>query len=183
MAARRASAACLGVVALAIGAGGCGSDVARPIAAVGGTQPRGSMTITIPVRPGDVDPLRATSPIDALVSRQLFEPLVEKLSGPYGDARRRPGLAVSLRPAKRKTQWRIRLRPSVRFQDGLPLDSSAVVANAARWRTTAAGRALLPGLTAADAPRPDLVRLFFDHPVSGVPRLLASTRLGIVSQR
>jgi hypothetical protein len=42
---------------------------------------------------------------------------------------------------------------------------------------------LLPGLVAADAPRPDLVRLILDRPVPGMRRLLASPRLGIVSPR
>jgi peptide/nickel transport system substrate-binding protein len=58
-----------------------------------------------------------------------------------------------------------------------------VLANAQRWRTTLEGQALLPGLAAADAPRPDLVRLIFDGPNPDVARELASVRLGIVSPR
>src|SRR5207253_117257 len=69
------------------------------------------------------------------------------------------------------------------FQDGSPLDASAVVVNAERWRASAAGRALLPGLEAADAPRPDLMRLFLARPLADVRRRLASPRLGIVSPR
>src|SRR5436190_557050 len=166
------------------GATACGSDTAGPIAAAGGEpQPRGAMTIAIPAPPRELDPLLATAPVDRLVTRQLFEPLMEQLTGPYDDVRRLPGLGVSVRPAEAKTLWRIRLRSGVRFQDGSPLDASAVVANAERWRTTAVGRGLLPGLVAADAPRPDLVRLIFDRRTANLPRRLASPRLGIVSPR
>ncbi len=128
-----------------------------------------------------IDPLLAKSPVDRLVAGQIFEPLTRRLEGPYDDVRRIPGLALSARPAEGRRLWRVRLRPDVRFQDGGPLDAGAVVANAERWLTTSAGRALLPGLTAADAPRPDLVRLILDRPLADLPRRLASPRLGIVS--
>jgi len=111
------------------------------------------------------------------------EPLIERLAGPYGDVRRLSGLARSARPLAGATVWRLLLRAGVRFQDGTLFNASAVLANAQRWRTTDAGRALLPGLVAADAPRPDLVRLFFDHPTRDVPRLLSNPRLAIVSPR
>ncbi len=139
------------------------------------------MTIAIPARPRLIDPLLATSPVDRLVAGQIYEPLTRRLQGPYDDVRRVPGLARSARPAEGRRLWRIRLRPDVRFQDGGPLDAAAVVANAERWLTTSAGRALLPGLSAADAPRPDLVRLILDRPLPDLPRRLASPRLGIVS--
>jgi ABC-type transport system substrate-binding protein len=93
------------------------------------------------------------------------------------------GLALSVRPAAGGTVWRIRLRSRPRFQDGSPIDASAVAANAARWLTSPAGQALLPGLVAADAPRPDLVRLIGDRPLDGVRGALASPRLGLVSPR
>jgi peptide/nickel transport system substrate-binding protein len=178
---RRAAAASLAVVAIA--AAGCGSSGDGSVAAGGEPGPRGAMTIAIAAAPRQADPLLARTPVDRLVDRQLYEPLVETLSGPYDDVRRRPGLALSVRPAEGGTLWRVRLRSGVRFQDGSPLDASAVVANAERWRTTAAGRALVPGLVAADAPRPDLVRLIGDHPLPGLRRRLASPRLGIVSPR
>jgi ABC-type transport system substrate-binding protein len=182
--AARAIAAGLVVGALAVGAAGCGSDNAGSIAAAGGEpQPRGAMTVAIPSPPGELDPLIATAPVDRLVARQLYEPLVERLSGPYDDVRRLPGLGISVSPAEGGTLWRIRLRSGVRFQDGSRLDASAVVANAERWQTTAAGQALLPGLAAADAPRPDLVRLILDRPIADMPRRLASPRLAIVSPR
>jgi peptide/nickel transport system substrate-binding protein len=180
MTGRRVAAASL---ALALAAAGCGSSNGGSAGAVAELQPRGAMTIAVPAGPHRLDPLFATGAVDRLVDRQLFEPLVERLSGPYDDVRRLPGLALSARPAERGLLWRIRLRSNVRFQDGSLLDSSAVVANADRWRTTPAGRTLLPGLYAADAPRPDLVRLFLTHPLPDLPRRLASPRLGIVSPR
>jgi peptide/nickel transport system substrate-binding protein len=170
----------LGALALT----GCGSQNGASVVAAGGEpSPRGTMTIAVPDRPHDLDPMSATSPVDRLVSRQLFEPLVERLTGPYDDVRHLPGLAVAVRPAAGRTLWRIRLRSRVRFQDGSPLDASAVVANAERWLISPTGRALLPGLVAADAPRPNLVRLIGDRPMSGVRRALASARLAIVSPR
>jgi peptide/nickel transport system substrate-binding protein len=169
----------LGVAPLA----GCGAQNGSVVAAGGEPAPRGTMAIAVPAGPHELDPLSASSPVDRLVSRQLFEPLVERLTGPYGDVRHLAGLALGVRPAADRTLWRIRLRSRVRFEDGSPLDASAVAANAARWRTTPAGQALLPGLVAADAPRPDLVRLIGDRPMRGVRRALASPRLGIVSPR
>jgi peptide/nickel transport system substrate-binding protein len=162
---------------------GCGSATGGSIAASGEPQPHGTMAIAVPSRPQRVDPLLATTPVDRLVAAQLFEPLTRGVVGPYDDVRRIPGLALSARPAERGRLWRIQLRPDVRFQDGSPLDASAVVANAERWRTTAAGRSLLPGLVAADAPRPDLVRLIVDRPLPNLRSRLASPRLAIVSPR
>jgi ABC-type transport system substrate-binding protein len=179
----RASAATLIAIA-AIPLAGCGSQSEPSVVAAGGEPPaRGSMTIAVPARPHDLDPLTASSSVDRLVSRQLFEPPVERLSGPYGDVRHRPGLALSVRPAAGGTLWRLRLRPSARFQDGSPIDASAVAANAQRWLASPVGQALLPGLVAADAPRPDLVRLIGDQRMPGVRRALASPRLGLVSPR
>lgn len=162
----------------------CGSQSEPSVVAAGSEPPaRGAMTIAVPSRPGELDPLTAASPVDRFVSRQLFEPLVERLSGPYGDVRHVTGLALSVRPAAGGTVWRIRLRSRPRFQDGSPIDASAVAANAARWLSSPAGPALLPGLVAADAPRPDLVRLIGDRPMQGVRRALAAARLGLVSPR
>jgi ABC-type transport system substrate-binding protein len=173
------------LVAIAvISVAGCGSQSESSLVVAGAEPgPRGTMTIAVPSRPHDLDPLTASLPVDRLVSRQLFEPLVERLSGPFGDVRHRAGLALSVRPAAGERLWRIRLRASARFQDGAPIDASAVALNAERWLTSPAGQALLPGLVAADAPRPDLVRLIGDRPMPGMRRALASPRLGLVSPR
>jgi peptide/nickel transport system substrate-binding protein len=178
---RSARAIAAGLVVATL-ASGCGSDGASPIAAAGAEPaPRGAITIAVPAPPRELDPLLASAPVDRLVTRQLYEPLVERLSGPYDDVRELPGLGLSVQPAEGGRLWRIRLRAGIRFQDGSPFQASAVVANARRWRTTDAGQALLPGLAAADAPRPDLVRLVFARPLPDLRRRLASPRLGIVS--
>ena len=45
------------------------------------------------------------------------------------------------------------------------------------------GQALLPGLVAVDAPRPDLVQFIFDEPDRDLVHQLASSRLGLISPR
>jgi peptide/nickel transport system substrate-binding protein len=116
------------------------------------------------------------------VSRQIHEPLVAELSGPFEAARRVPGLAISALPSSDRTVWRLRLRGGVRFQDGAPFNASAVLANVERWRATPQGRALI-GDALVDAPRPDLVRFILAAPDPGFDSALASARLGIVSPR
>jgi peptide/nickel transport system substrate-binding protein len=95
--------------------------------------------------------------------------------------RRVRGLAIAWRSTPDREIWSFRLRRGIRFQDGTPFNSSAVLSNAERWRTLPAGRALLPELVAADAPRPDIVRFILASPVRDLPARLASPRLGIVS--
>jgi peptide/nickel transport system substrate-binding protein len=143
----------------------------------------GALVWALADRPAEVDPLLATRRSDQLVTRQVHEPLVEQLAAPFGDARRLPGLAVSSGASAGYTIWHFALRQGVRFQDGTPFNAGAVLANAERWRTTTAGRALLPDLFAADAPRPDLVRFFLDRPDPDFPARLSDPRLGIVSPR
>jgi ABC-type transport system substrate-binding protein len=173
-----------GLLAAILVLAGCGSS--QNTAGGGVTAqpaPGGTLGIAIPARPAVLDPLFATTRSDQLVSRQLFEPLTESLTGPYGDVRRLPGLAVASRPSPDQTIWHLRLRHGVRFQDGTLLNATAVLANAVRWRASPVGAALLPGLSAVDAPRPDLVRFILDHPDAAFPQRLASPRLGLVSPR
>ena len=177
-------ASALAAVLLAAAGAGCGSDVNTPVGAAGALPaPTGTLTIAAPGSPGPIDPLVAADPASLLLVRQVFEPLVETLTGPYDDVRRVPGPVLSARSSSDHTRWRLRLRPGIVFQDGARLDAEAVLANATRWRTTTAGRALLPGLVAADAPRPGLVRLFFDRSVPGLRQALAQPQLGLVSPK
>jgi peptide/nickel transport system substrate-binding protein len=132
-------------------------------------------------RAAELDPLLATTRSELLVTRQVHEPLVESLSGPFGDVRGQRGLARSWRPSRDREIWRFELRHRVRFQDGAPFNAAAVLVNVERWRSLPAERALLGELVAADAPRPDLVRFILSRPVGDLPRRLASPRLGIVS--
>lgn len=128
-----------------------------------------------------LDPLAATTRAEQLVTRQAHEPLVESLHGPFGGGRRERGLARSWRSSRDREIWRFELRRRVRFQDGTPFNAAAVLANAERWAQRPQGRALLPELVAADAPRPDLARFILDRAVPDLPQRLASPRLGIVS--
>jgi peptide/nickel transport system substrate-binding protein len=173
------------LLALALLAGGCGDDDEASQAATGTGAPGegGTLVWALERDPEDLDPLLAGTAAGEIVCRQIYEPLVEQLAGPFDDASRVPGLALSARPSSDRTIWRLRLRPGITFQDGTPLDASAVLANAERWSTTEAGRALLPNLFEADAPRPDLVRFFLSAPDSRFDERLGSPRLGIVSPR
>jgi ABC-type transport system substrate-binding protein len=162
---------------------GCGS-VSPSVGGAGALPaPTGSLAIALPGAAGSLDPLEARTPYQELLVRQLDEPLVERLSGPYDDVRSVAGPAISVSPAGHATEWRVRLRPGIRFQDGARLDAGAVLVNAERWRTTVEGRSLLPGLVAVDAPRPDLVRFFLDRSDARFPRRLAAPQLGLVSPR
>jgi peptide/nickel transport system substrate-binding protein len=162
---------------------GCGGDSAVSVSPGSPPTPAGTLRIALPAGPQTYDPLFATTTTDRLIAGQIYEPLTRTVSGPYGETAQEPGLAIASQPGAHRTIWRIRLRPGVRFSDGARLDASAVLQNATRWRATPEGQALLPGLVAADAPRPDLVRFIFDRPNANLVRQLASVRLGIVSPR
>jgi len=164
-------------------AAGCGGDSAESVTPGSQPTPSGTLRIAIPDRPGSLDPLLATSAADRLVVGQIYEPLTRAISGPYGEGVSQSGVALWAHPGAGGTIWRVRLRPGVSFSDGAHLDAAAVLENVMRWRTTPEGQALLPGLVAADAPAPDLVRFIFDRPVTDLRRELASVRLGVVSPR
>jgi peptide/nickel transport system substrate-binding protein len=174
----------VGCAASLLGAG-CGGNEAdtgsgADLPPAGGS---GSLTYALPEVPGGLDPLAASSRAQQTVTRQVHEPLVSRLTGPYGDTGKEPGLALSVRPSDGRTVWTLALRPGVRFQDGTPFNGAAVLANARRWRTSSAGQRLLPDLFAVDAPRPDQVRFLLERPVADLRSRLASPRLGIVSPR
>jgi peptide/nickel transport system substrate-binding protein len=174
----RGAAAVAGLVVLAVGCGDGEGETAGPGAGVSG---RGTLAYALAERAGEVDPLLADSRSELLVTRQIHEPLVDSLTAPFGGVRPVRGLAIAWRSTANDEIWSFRLRGGIRFQDGTPLNASAVLANVERWRTLPVGRALIPELVAADAPRPDLVRLILATPVPNLPRALASPRLGIVS--
>jgi peptide/nickel transport system substrate-binding protein len=162
----------------------CGDEEpSPPVAEVDVSDRGGTLRWTLPEAPSQLDPLRASSRADELVTRQVHEPLTAELAGPFGDVRRVPGLALSALPSDDETIWRLRLRRGVRFQDGSPFNAAAVVANAERWRSTSEGRALLPDLVGADAPRPELVRFVLARPDPRLDAKLAEPRLGVVSPR
>jgi ABC-type transport system substrate-binding protein len=161
------------------GGGGGGTEARNdglPPAGGGGT-----LGYALPSLPATLDPLVAQSRAAQTVTRQVYEPLIERLAGPYVQSAGQPGLALSARPSRDRTIWTVTLRTDVRFEDGMPFNASAVVANSRRWQSSAAGRKLLPHLFAVDAPRPDEVRFLLDQPVPDLVSRLSSPRLGIVS--
>jgi peptide/nickel transport system substrate-binding protein len=164
--------------------GGCGGDdplegSASSASATAG----GSLKWGFEDRPSTIDPLLADTRSEQVVSRQIHEPLVATLAGPYGDVRRVPGLALSSSSAANDTVWSFRIRQGVRFQDGSPLNAGAVLANGRRWLTTEEGQAAMPNLFAVDAPRPDLVRFLLRAPDPSFPEVLSGPRTGIVAPR
>jgi peptide/nickel transport system substrate-binding protein len=163
---------------------GCGDDDPGAAGIGVGAQAGGGGAVVwaLPERPAHLDPLFARTDAEQLVSRQIHEPLVARLSGPFDNARQVNGLALSALPSSDATVWRLRLRPGVSFGDGAPFNSGAVLANVQRWRAFAAGRALLADAL-VDAPRPDLVRFILPAPDPRFDRALASPRLGVVSPR
>lgn len=185
MGARAILAALAAGLGLAAAAAGCaesqpGTPTPAPAgeAGVGGTL---VWAVAGPVR--TLDPLSAASRAERILTRQIHEPLVERLRGPFGEGGRVPGPARRLRPAAGGTVWVLRLRPGIRFQDGSLLNAAAVQANAERWLASAAGRELLPRLVAVDSPTPASVRFILSAPDPKLPERLASPRLGLVSPR
>jgi peptide/nickel transport system substrate-binding protein len=181
----RLRAAILGAIAL-LGLAGCGgsgdsgSRVSTGLPPAGGG---GTLAYAVPALSSTLDPLAAQTRAEQTVTRQVFEPLIERLTGPYQQATPQAGLALEARPSRDRTTWTVTLRPNVRFQDGTPFNAAAVLANSRRWQTDPAGQSLLPHLFAVDAPRPDEVRFLLDQPVPDLVRRLSSPRLGIVSPR
>jgi ABC-type transport system substrate-binding protein len=177
---RAATLAALALLAL----GGCGDgddDGTQRISQLAPAGGNGTLTYALPSLPATLDPLAAKGRYAQTVIRQVYEPLIGQLTGPYGQTETKPGLALSARPSPNRTTWTVTLRSGVRFQDGTPFNAAAVLANSRRWQTDPRGRALLPGLFAVDAPRPDEVRFLLDKPVGDLPSRLASPLLGIVS--
>lgn len=162
------------------GSGGGGAPVSSTLLPAGGG---GTLTYALPALPSTLDPLAAQTRPALTVTRQIYEPLIERLTGPYAQAPPQAGLALEARPSRDRTTWTITLRPNVRFQDGMPFNAAAVLANSRRWQTNPAGQRLLPHLFAVDAPRPDEVRFLLDKPDPNLVARLGSPRLGIVSPR
>jgi peptide/nickel transport system substrate-binding protein len=177
---RAAAFVLLAAVALAGCGGGDGAEVMSALPPAGGG---GTLSYALPSLPSTLDPLAAQTRTELTVTRQVYEPLIERLSGPYGQASPQAGLALAARPSSDRTTWTVTLRSGVRFQDGTPFNAAAVLANSRRWQSDPAGRTLLPHLFAVDAPRPDEVRFLLDSPLPDLVRRLASPRLGIVSPR
>jgi peptide/nickel transport system substrate-binding protein len=177
---RAATAICLIALPALAGCGGSdgGARVSTGLPPAGGG---GTLAYALPALPSTLDPLAAQTRAEQTVTRQIYEPLIERLSGPYVQAAPQAGLALEARPSPNRTTWTVTLRSGVRFQDGTPFNAAAVLANSRRWQSDPAGKKLLPHLFAVDAPRPDEVRFLLDAPVPDLVSRLTSPRLAIVS--
>jgi peptide/nickel transport system substrate-binding protein len=143
--------------------------------------PSGELRIAVSGSIRTLDPLLADDRAERIASRQIHEPLLSSLTGPFGQSRRLTGPARSFESSGGDTIWTARLRPRVKFQNGEPLDADAVRANAARWMLVPPGPELLPELAATDSPRPGLVRFLLDRPSPRFPKELADAHLGLVA--
>ena len=168
---------------LAVLLAGCGDEGAARFSASEDVRPGGggALTLTIPPPGGFLDPLRARNTSAQLLSRQIFEPLVSTQHPPYESRERARGLALGWSHSRDYRVWAFQLRSEVEFHDGEPFSARAVAANAQRWIAEPAAEELLPGLIAADAPRPGLVRFIFARPIRNLPARLDDPRLGLVS--
>ncbi len=169
--------------ALAALAAGCAGDENEGTPALSAGEPLGeggSLVWAVADEVTDIDPLAADTRAEQLLTRQIHEPLVASLAGPFGDTRRVPGLARGASTSGDATIWTFRLRTGVDFQDGSPFNAEAVLANAERWQSTAAGRELLPDLVDVFAPRFDVVRFILAQPDRAFDERLAAPQLGIV---
>jgi peptide/nickel transport system substrate-binding protein len=180
---RLAAILALPVLLAAVGCGGSGDSDSRVTSRLPPAGGGGTLSYALPSLPATLDPLAAATRAEQTVTRQVYEPLIEHLTGPYQQAAPQAGLALEARPSRDRTTWTVTLRPNVRFQDGTPFNAAAVLANSLRWQTDPAGQSLLPHLFAVDAPRPDEVRFLLDQPLPDLVRRLTSPRLGIVSPR
>jgi peptide/nickel transport system substrate-binding protein len=162
-------------------ASACDDDVAVRNGGGSGVEAGGTLKVVAADPIETLDPLHVVTRSERLASRQVYEPLRSIQRGPFGASRRSPGVAGSFRPNPDATIWTARLRRGVTFSNGDPLDADAVLVNADRWIGSAAGRARIPELAAADSPRPGRVRFLLDRPSRHFPSRLADPRFGLVA--
>ena len=120
----------------------CVGDPAAPAPEQPAVPGGGELRVGIESDPGSLDPGHATDTSSALVTRQVFETLVDIDSG-FAVV---PRLATRFERSADGRTWTFTLRPGVRFHDGSPFDATAVAANLSRARDFARYRELLePG--------------------------------------
>jgi len=106
----------------------------------------GSLRVALTADPTTLDPWNANDANTLLVSRQIFETLVDYEPGAFKIV---PKLAESWSVSSDGRSWTFALRRGVKFHDGTDLDAAAVVLNFDRARQTAHP---LRGPVAADRP-------------------------------
>src|SRR4030088_1672291 len=104
----------------------------------------GSFRVALSADGTTLDPWNANEPSTLLVTRQIFETLVDYEPGGFKIV---PKLAESWSLSPDGRAWTFTLRRGVKFHDGTDLDAAAVVLNFERARQTANG---LGGAAGAD---------------------------------
>jgi peptide/nickel transport system substrate-binding protein len=97
-------------------------------------QPGGTLRVALSSEPTTLDPWNAIDASSLLVTRQIFETLVEYEPGGF---RIIPKLAESWQVSGEGRIWTFALRRGVKFHDGTDFDAAAVVLNLERARLTA----------------------------------------------
>jgi peptide/nickel transport system substrate-binding protein len=100
----------------------------------GGVEIGGSFRVALTADITTLDPWNANEPSTLVVTRQIFETLVDYEPGGFKIV---PKLAESWSPSSDGRAWTFTLRRGVKFHDGTDLDAAAVVLNFERARQTA----------------------------------------------
>jgi peptide/nickel transport system substrate-binding protein len=111
------------------------------------------LRVGLPSIPAVLDPATALDGTVPLITRQIFETLVQYREG-SSDVE--PGLATSWTVSRDGLQWTFRIRDGVRFHDGTPL--------AARHVAESLDRVIVPGHPLAPSPNPAGPRLLRGSP-------------------
>jgi peptide/nickel transport system substrate-binding protein len=100
----------------------------------GGVETGGSFRVALTADLTTLDPWNASDANTLLVTKQIFETLVDYEPGGFKIV---PKLAESWSPSSDGRSWTFSLRRGVKFHDGTDLDAAAVVLNFDRARQTA----------------------------------------------
>jgi peptide/nickel transport system substrate-binding protein len=123
------------ILALSACQGAPPTGVATPLPTpAGGVDTGGALRVAIAVDGATLDPWNASDPSALLVTRQIFETLVEYEAG---SLRIVPKLAESWSVSSDGLAWTFVLRRGIKFHDGTDLDAAAVVLNFDRAQKSA----------------------------------------------
>ena len=139
----------------------------------GASRDGGILTVAEYSEPASLDPLEtvATGVSGGNALAAIYDVLVryDAETGRY-----EPWLAKDLVPSDDATTWTLTLRPDVKFSDGTPLDSDAVIKSVRRYLTGGSDAAVISkSLKSMDAIDPSTVRFTLTHPWSMFPHMLA----------
>src|SRR6266550_3365634 len=163
----------------------------------GSGKPRAGGVLRIGIeRPRSLDPSQARTPEEILVADQLFDSLT---SYDPSTLAVRDGVATVWTATPDQMHWDFTIRPGSRFSNGRPITSADVkysLERVTRRGSTATTAFLLEPisgfaafndpkgtaneLTGVTTPRPDLVHVDLDQPLSTLPALLGNATFGIV---